>query len=49
MLFPQLPSAAIHLRLAAETAARASKFAPTLLSGQKVKVTGILIFNFVGE
>jgi periplasmic protein TonB len=28
------------LRGAAESAARASKFSPTMLSGQKVKVTG---------
>jgi periplasmic protein TonB len=34
------------LRPAAESAARASKFAPTMLSGQKVQVTGILVFNF---
>lgn len=35
------------LRQAAEQAARASKFAPTLLSGQPVKVTGIIVYNFV--
>lgn len=35
------------LRGAAESAARASKFAPTLLSGQPVKVTGSIIYNFV--
>ena len=35
------------LRGAAESAARASKFNPTLLSGQPVKVTGIIIYNFV--
>lgn len=37
------------LRSAAETAAKASKFAPTMLSGQKVKVTGVIVYNFVGE
>ncbi|CAN5365221.1 hypothetical protein BH10ACI1_BH10ACI1_11850 [soil metagenome] len=35
------------LRSAAESAARASKFNPTLLSGQPVKVTGVIIYNFV--
>ena len=34
------------LRRAAEQAARASKFSPTLLSGQPVSVTGIIIYNF---
>ena len=34
------------LQPAAVAAARASKFTPTLLSGQPVKVTGVLIFNF---
>lgn len=35
------------LRAAAVQAARASKFNPTLLTGQPVKVTGIIIYNFV--
>ncbi len=35
------------LRSAAESAARSSKFNPTLLSGQPVKVTGTIIYNFV--
>ncbi len=35
------------LRGAAESAARSSKFAPTTLSGQPVKVTGTIIYNFV--
>lgn len=35
------------LRQAAEQAARASKFSPTLLSGQAVKVTGVIVYNFV--
>ncbi len=34
------------LRQAATTAALASKFKPTLLNGQAVSVTGILIYNF---
>jgi TonB family protein len=35
------------LRAAAEEAARGARFAPTLLSGQPVKVTGIIVYNFV--
>lgn len=35
------------LRPAAEKAALASKFAPTLLEGQPVQVTGIIVYNFV--
>jgi TonB family protein len=34
------------LRAAAVEAARASKFSPTLLSGQPVKVTGVIVYNF---
>lgn len=35
------------LRSAAVQAARSSKFSPTLLSGQPVKVTGVIVYNFV--
>jgi TonB family protein len=35
------------LRAASEEAALASKFSPTLLSGQPAKVTGIIVYNFV--
>jgi TonB family protein len=35
------------LRASAVQAARASKFAPTLLSGRPVKVTGVIVYNFV--
>lgn len=35
------------LRYAAEKAARDSKFEPTLLAGQPVKITGIIVYNFV--
>jgi TonB family protein len=35
------------LRAAAVQAARASTFSPTLLQGQPVKVTGIIVYNFV--
>ena len=35
------------LRQAAEEAARKAKFAPTLLSGVPVLVTGVLVYNFV--
>lgn len=34
------------LRPAAEAAARASKFTPTYLTGQAVKVTGVIVYNF---
>ena len=37
------------LRSSAVQAARSSKFAPTLLSGKPVKVTGVLVFNFTPE
>lgn len=35
------------LRAASEAAAREAKFLPTLLSGQPVKVSGVLTYNFV--
>jgi protein TonB len=35
------------LRQAAESAARSARFAPTLLSGQPVSVTGVIVYNFV--
>ncbi len=35
------------LRSAAESAARRALFAPTLLSGQPVKVSGVITYNFV--
>ncbi|MGI8786547.1 MAG: TonB family protein [Pyrinomonadaceae bacterium] len=35
------------LRQAAEQAARQARFAPTLLSGQPVSVTGVIVYNFV--
>jgi Ca-activated chloride channel homolog len=34
------------LRSAAEQAAKSSTFSPTMLSGQPVKVTGIIVYNF---
>ena len=34
------------LQAAAEEAARRAKFSPTLLSGQPVKVTGVVTVNF---
>jgi hypothetical protein len=37
------------LRAAAVEAARASKFSPTLLSGQPVKVSGVIVYNFVPD
>ena len=35
------------LRQAAEQAARSARFAPTMLSGQPVSVTGVIVYNFV--
>ncbi len=37
------------LRASAVQAARESKFSPTLLSGKAVKVTGVIVYNFVPE
>ena len=37
------------LQAAATAAARASKFTPTKLSGQPVKVNGVIIYNFVAQ
>jgi TonB family protein len=37
------------LRQSAVSAARQAKFRPTLLSGQPVKVTGVIIYNFVAQ
>lgn len=37
------------LRASAVEAARSAKFSPTLLGGKPVKVTGIIVYNFVPE
>jgi Ca-activated chloride channel family protein len=37
------------LRASAEAAARNSKFAPTMLAGQKVKTSGVIVYNFNNE
>lgn len=37
------------LRAAAEQAARSSKFSPTLVGGQPVKVTGVIVYNFSAQ
>ena len=37
------------LKQSAEQAARASKFSPTLLSGQRVKVSGVIVYNFSAQ
>lgn len=42
-------SGPIELRKASEEAALQSEFAPTKLSGQPVKVTGIVVYNFVTQ
>ncbi|MGI8468147.1 MAG: energy transducer TonB, partial [Pyrinomonadaceae bacterium] len=36
-------------REAAEEAARASTFSPTILAGKKVQVSGIIVYNFVAR
>ena len=35
------------LRASAVQAARSSKFSPTMLSGKPVRVTGVIVYNFV--
>ena len=37
------------LRQAAENAARQSKFSPTMLSGQAVSVSGVIVYNFQAQ
>jgi protein TonB len=37
------------LRAVAENAARGARFSPTKLSGQPVKVTGVITYNFVAQ
>jgi periplasmic protein TonB len=37
------------LKASAEAAARQAKFSPTLLSGQRVKITGVIVYNFVAQ
>ena len=37
------------LQQSAVSAARQAKFSPTILSGQPVKVTGVIIYNFVAQ
>ncbi|HMS42548.1 MAG TPA: TonB family protein [Pyrinomonadaceae bacterium] len=37
------------LRSSAEKAAKESKFNPTMLSGQKVRVSGVIVYNFTSE
>ncbi|MCA1623063.1 MAG: hypothetical protein LC768_14495 [Acidobacteria bacterium] len=37
------------LRQAAEAAARQAKFSPTLLGGKAVKISGVIVYNFVPE
>ena len=37
------------LRASAEAAARQAKFSPTMLSGQPVKVSGVITYNFVAQ
>ena len=46
---PEVADGWAALRSAAETAAMESKFSPTLLSGQPVKVKGVIVYNFVAS
>ena len=46
---PEVADAWAALRSAAEAAAVESKFSPTLLSGQPVKVKGVIVYNFVAS
>lgn len=39
----------VSLRIAAEAAALKATFSPTRLSGQPVKVSGVIVYNFVAE
>src|SRR4051794_10306523 len=39
----------VSLRMASEAAALKATFSPTLLSGQPVKVSGVIVYNFVAE
>ncbi|HVF31084.1 MAG TPA: TonB family protein [Pyrinomonadaceae bacterium] len=45
----EVPPADERLRQAAELAALQARFSPTLLSGQTVKVSGTIVYNFVAE
>jgi protein TonB len=37
------------LRQSAVSAARQAKFSPTIIGGQRVKVTGVIVYNFVAQ
>jgi outer membrane biosynthesis protein TonB len=37
------------LQASAAAAARQSKFSPTMLSGQPVKVSGVIVYNFAAQ
>jgi TonB family protein len=49
VLTAEATSGPAPLREAAEAAAREARFTPTLLSGQPVKVSGVITYNFVLE
>src|SRR5580765_8972609 len=48
-LSAEVTDARAALREAAEHAALESRFSPTLLSGQPVKVRGVIVYNFVAS
>jgi len=49
VVFAKAESGHPLLRAAAITAAKGSQFSPTLLSGKPVKVSGIIVYNFVAQ
>ncbi|OLE55994.1 MAG: hypothetical protein AUG51_00255 [Acidobacteria bacterium 13_1_20CM_3_53_8] len=49
VIFARAVSGHPLLQQAAVQAARQAKFAPTRLSGQPVKVRGVLVYNFVAQ
>lgn len=48
-LTPEQADGWAALRAAAEAAALQSRFTPTLMSGQPVKVKGVIVYNFVAK
>ncbi|MEP6924493.1 MAG: energy transducer TonB [Pyrinomonadaceae bacterium] len=49
VIFAQADRGATELYQASEMAARASKFTPTKIGGKAVKITGIIVYNFVAQ
>ncbi len=47
VIYAQAVSGHALLRSAAEVAARGAKFSPTFLSGEPIKIRGVIVYNFV--